>query len=292
MPNPPAAPNFMGAATQQGQENLTAAQRQARLNNPNFYGVGGSQTTTFGADGTPTVTQTLSPEQQALYNATMGNRTAAANAAGGLLSLGQFGGRFDLSGVSAMPGDYNSTREAVINAMMARNNVDLSQREDQVNSDLIARGIRPGTEAYAREMDRIDRARNDAMNQAQIAGGNAADQAMRADLARRGAGVNEAVLSRQLPMSEYQALLQAGQFQMPDFQGYAQNNQVAPAPIYGATTAQSNYDVDVWNAMQQQLNSQMNGLFGLGNSFLNSQAGSNLVDSGLDWLGNYLFGGA
>ena len=53
MPNPPAAPNFAQAAQQQGAANLTAAQQQARLNNPNFQGIGGSQTVTFNADGTP-----------------------------------------------------------------------------------------------------------------------------------------------------------------------------------------------------------------------------------------------
>lgn len=287
MPTPPAAPNFQQAARAQGQENLTAAQRQARLNNPNFQGIGGSQTVTFGPDGTPIVRQSLDPSQQGLYNQWTQNQAQAGRAASGLLGLGQFGGEFDLSGVPEMPGSYDSTRNAVIEAMMGRANESFGQREDQVNSDLIARGIRPGTEAYAREMERIDQARNDARQQAEIAGGDAADQAMRADLARRGAGVSEAALSRTLPMSEYQALLGASRFDMPNLPGYAQNNQVAPAPVYGATTAQSNYDVDLWNAAQQQRNSQMNGLFGLGNSFLNSQTGSNLVNTGLDWLGDY-----
>ena len=188
---------------------------------------------------------------------------------------------------------------------MGRANEGFAQREDQTNSDLIARGLRPGTEAYAREMTRIDEARNDARQQAEIAGGNAADQAMRADMARRGLavgeqaqtfgqqnslrgiGTNEMVMGRQIPMSEYQTLLGASQFDMPNMPGYSQNNQVAPAPVYGATTAQSNYDVDLWNAMMQQQNSRNTGLLGLGQNFLNSNAGSNLVNSGLGWLGDY-----
>ena len=290
MPTPPAAPNFQQAAQAQGQENLTAAQRQARLNNPNFNGIGGSQTVTFGPDGTPNVTQSLDPTQQGLYNQWTGNQAQAGQAAGGLLGLGQFGGKFDLSGAPAMPGNYDSTRKAVIDAMMGRANEGFAQREDQTNSDLIARGLRPGTEAYAREMERIDQARNDAYQQAEIAGGNAADQAMRADLARRGQGVSEYAMGRAIPMSEYQTLLGASRFDMPNLPGYAQNNQVAPAPVYGATTAQSNYDVDLWNAEQQQRNSQMNGLFGLGSSFLNSNTGSNLVNSGLGWLADLFKG--
>ena len=287
MPNPPAAPNFAQAAQQQGAANLTAAQQQARLNNPNFQGIGGSQTVTFNADGTPRVQQSLDPSQQGLYDQWTQNQGQAGRAASGLLGLGQFGGKFDLSGVSAMPGNYDSTRDAVIKAMMGRADKRFGQEEDQTNSDLIARGLRPGTEAYAREMERIDQAKNDAYQQAEIAGGDAADQAMRADLARRGAGVSEAALSRTLPMSEYQTLLGASKFDMPNLPGYSQNNQVAPAPVYGATTAQSNYDVDVWNAMQQQQNSQNAGLFGLGSSFLNSQAGSGLLSTGADWLADY-----
>lgn len=320
MPNPPAAPNFQQAAQAQGAANLTAAQQQARLNNANFNGIGGSQTVTFNADGTPNVTQSLDPTQQGLYQNWTNNQAQAGQAASGLLGLGQFGGAFDLSGAPAMgsaldmsslpsmPGNYDSTRQSVISAMMGRANEGFAQREDQTNSDLIARGLRPGTEAYAREMTRIDQARNDAYQQAEIAGGNAADQAMRADLARRagatgeqaqqfqqqsalrGQGVNEYAMGREMPMSEYQTLLGASQFDMPNMPGYSQNNQVAPAPVYGATTAQSNYDVDVWNAEQQQRNSQMNGLFQLGGNFLNSGAGQSLVTSGLGWLADLFKG--
>ena len=285
--SPPAAPDFLGAAGQQGAENAAAAGRQARLNNPNFYGVGGSQTVSFGPDGTPTVTQNLSPEQQALYNSDMANRMGASRMASGLLGMGGFGGAFDLSGAPAMPGSYESTRTSVIDALMKRANEDFGRREDQTNSDLIARGIRPGTRAYAEEMARLDRAKNDARSQAEITAGDAVEQAMRSDLARRTQGVNEATLSRTLPFNEYQALSREGGFEMPNLPGYAQNNQVAPAPIFGATTAASNYDVDVWNALQQQDASRRNGLLGLGTSFLNSNTGSGLLGR----LGGWLFGG-
>ena len=277
--SPPAAPDFLGAAGQQGAENAAAAGRQARLNNPNFYGVGGSQTVSFGPDGTPTVTQNLSPEQQALYNSDMANRMGASRMASGLLGMGGFGGAFDLSGAPAMPGSYESTRTSVIDALMKRANEDFGRREDQTNSDLIARGIRPGTRAYAEEMARLDRAKNDARSQAEITAGDAVEQAMRSDLARRTQGVNEATLSRTLPFNEYQALSREGGFEMPNLPGYAQNNQVAPAPIFGATTAASNYDVDVWNALMQQQASERAGQTQIGSTILNS----NLFNRFVDW---------
>lgn len=312
---PPTRPNFRGAAGEQGAENLAAAGAQSRLNNPNFYGIGGSQTVTYGPDGTPTINQSLSPEQQRLYQQWIGNQGAAGSLAGQMLGSGQIGGAFDTSrlpgmgtaldpnALPAMPGAYGDVRQRVIDAMMGRANTDFAQREEQVNSDLVARGLRPGTEAYSREMARIDQARNDARQQAEIAGGDAATQAINADLARRGLaageqgqrfgqettnrgiGFNEMLAGRQVPMGELMALLNGSRYQMPTLPGYSGNTQVAPAPIYGAATAESNYDVDVWNALMQQQNSRNNGLLSIGTNFLNSPTGSNLIGRGLDWLG-------
>ena len=312
---PPARPNFRGAAGEQGQENLRAAGSQSRLNNPNFYGIGGSQTVTYGPDGTPTINQSLSPGQQGLYSQWLQNQGAAGALAGNMLGSGQVGGAFDTSGLPgmgsaldpnglpSMPGAYGDVRQKVIDAMMGRANEGFAQREDQTNSDLIARGIRPGTEAYAREMTRIDQAKNDARQQAEIAGGDAATQAIQSDLARRGLaageqgqqfgqqttnrgmGMQELLAGRQVPMGELMALLNGSQFQMPNLPGYQGNTQVAPAPLYGAATAESNYDVDVWNALMQQSASRNNGLLSIGTNFLNSPTGSNLIGRGLDWFG-------
>lgn len=111
----------------------------------------------------------------------------------------------DINGLPAMPAAYQGaqnlpdmpqsaeeTRKRVIDAMMSRSDADLGKRKDQVNSDLIARGLRPGTEAYTREMDTLERARNDARQQAEIAGGDAAAQAFAQDLSRRQQGYGEA----------------------------------------------------------------------------------------------------
>jgi hypothetical protein len=311
---PPAAPNFRQAATEQGQENLTAAQRQARLNNPNFQGIGGGQTITYSADGTPQVTQTLDANQQALYDQTTRNQLGAGNVANAL--LGQIGGGLDLNGLPArgatldpnslpaMPGDYGDVRQKVIDAMMGRSNTLLNQQGDQMNSDLIARGLRPGTEAYTREQDALNRQRNDAYQQAELAGGNAATQAIESDLARRGLaageqqqgfgqattnrgmGLTEQQAAANLPMQQFATLMNGSRFQQPTLPGYQGNTQVAPAPIYGATTAASNYDTDVWNALMQQQNSRNAGLLSIGNTALNSPVVGGLVNRGIDYVGD------
>lgn len=395
-PSPPPAPDYGAAATAQGQANIDAARAQGRINNPNVHNPYGDQTVTWNGD-TPTLTQTLSPSQQALLD----QRNHNQGQLGDLASLGIgnamqiLGSRFDLSGMPSggsaftpggspsaldqgslpgMPGAYRpgqlpsmpsaysgpgklpdmpqnsqAIRDQVVNAMMSRANRDMDQRSDQTNSDLIARGIRPGTEAYTREQDALNRQRNDAEQQAIIAGGNAADQAYRQDLSTRqqaqqealdnaglsynqGMGVRqqaqgenlanstlsfgqgmagrqqaaaeqaqrfgqqgaaeqlrqsqqgqqfgqqqdlrqraimEALMRRQMPLNEITALMSGSQVSNPfSMPGYAQNSNVAPAPLFGATQAQGQWAQNAYNQQAGSYNNLMSGLFGLGSAFM------------------------
>lgn len=348
-PSPPPPPDYTGAAQAQGAANLDAAIAQGHINNPNVVGPYGSQTVTWNGND-PTITQRLSPEQQALYGknnltqqqlADLGFQGAqslqgvvgkpldlsGAPAAGQVYTPGGAPTALDTNGLPAMPGAFKQAsnmpampqnsqaiRDQVINAMMGRANSDIGKHQDQVNSDLIAAGIRPGTEAYAREMDLIGRQRNDALQQAQIAGGDAAAQAYGMDLstrqeaqgenlaneqarfntgmgirttatgeqaqkfnqqgqaltlqqqqqaqqyaqqsAARQAKIAEILAQRQTPMNEISALRSGSQvanpFSMP---GAAQNTNVAPAPVFGATQAQGQYGTDIYNAKVGSSNS-------------------------------------
>jgi hypothetical protein len=64
----PAAPDYTGAAQAQGAANIEAARQQGIMNNPNIIGPSGGQTVTFGANGQPTITQNLSPQEQQIFN--------------------------------------------------------------------------------------------------------------------------------------------------------------------------------------------------------------------------------
>lgn len=286
---PPASPNFRQAAVDQGGENKRAAIDQSTLNNPNFHGIGGSQTVTIGPDGRPVVNQSLDQNQQRLYDQYTRNQGAAGDAASRFLSSGQAGSVFDTSSLGALPSDYEGTRQRVIDAMMSRATGEIDREGDQLNSDLVARGLRPGTEAYERERDALARKENDYRSQAELAGDSAATNALRGDLARRASGLNELQLQRSIPMSEFATLMNGSRFQMPNLPGYQGNTTVAPAPLYGATTAQSNYDVDLWNAQQQQRNSQLNGGVGILGGILGANPnsiGGNLLNQGINYVGN------
>ena len=62
-PAPPPPPDYAGAAAAQGAANVDAAKVQGRINNPNVINPYGTQTVTWDGD-TPTLTQTLSPQEQ------------------------------------------------------------------------------------------------------------------------------------------------------------------------------------------------------------------------------------
>jgi hypothetical protein len=218
--SPPPPPDYAGAATAQGAANVDTARVQGRINNPNVVNPNGTQTVTWDGD-TPTVHQQLSPDQQRLYDQNMttqqslaGTGTQAADSLKGVVGKSiDFGnapqravplqsnqpmptvqatpGTLDTSKLSAMPADSQTIRNQVINAMMSRANSDIDHSQSQKQADLVAAGIHPGTEAYAREMDLLNRQRNDAEQQAIIAGGNAAQQAYGMDMATRQEGVGE-----------------------------------------------------------------------------------------------------
>lgn len=268
-PSPPPAPDYEAAARQQGAANVKAARVQGQINNPNVISPYGTQTTTWNGDQ-PTLTQTFSPEQQALFDQSNATKLQLGNVAGqGAQALqGVVGTGVDFSG-APQTGSYDDTRARVIDAMMGRTNEDYARQVDDANSTLIAAGIRPGTKAYDDRMHLIERSRNDARQQAEIAGGNAAAQAYGMDEARRRQAITEQLAQRQTPLNEITALLSGSQVSNPfSMPGYAQNAQVQPAPLFGATQLAGDWAGDIYNAKAMQAGNLQSGLFGLGGAGL------------------------
>jgi len=291
-PSPPPAPDYAAQAQAQGTANKETAIAQSRLNNPNVVNPYGTQTYTenftqgFNQNaydaavnaaiqsgsgempdraafftqepGRPTLTQKFSPEQQALYE----QSTKTKNLLGGLgiqgatALQGVVGKNLDISGAPQV-GSYDSTRQRVMDAMMGRANEDYGKATDQANSDLVAAGIRPGTKAYADRMQMIERSRNDARTQAEIAAGNATSQAFNTDAQRRKDTIAEILAQRQTPLNEINALMSGSQVSNPFAlqQGVTPTN-MAPAPIFGAAQAQDQANAGIFNAQSASANNQ------------------------------------
>ena len=272
--SPPPAPDYVGAAVAQGTANKDAAIASSRLNNPNVFNPYGTQTwQENGADGRPTLTQTLSPEQQALYSQSMQTKGLLGDLGtqGATALKGVIGNQLDLSGASAAPGSAQQTRQNTFDAMMSRVNEDTTNQRDQKDSDLIAAGIRPGTKAYDDAQNLIGRQYNDARQQALLGSGQEAQRDFGMDTQRRKDAIAETLLGRQTPLNEINALMSGSQVSNPfAVPGAAQNSNIAPAPLFGAAQAQGAADMNAYNAQAAGNNAMMSGLFSLGGAAMGS----------------------
>lgn len=236
-PSPPPAPDVIGAANAQGAANVETAITQGHINNPNRVTPSGSSTVSWDGN-TPTITQTLSPQQQALYDQNQTTQgilarlgTQGADSLTGIVGTPLTGeglpaaataykpsGSVDVldphalgalpstykpsTNLPAMPQGSEALRNQIIDSMMKRTNTDLGQRQEQLDSDLIARGIRPGTEAYARERDILERSRVDARSQAETKAGEEVARTYGMDLSTRQQAQNEAQTNAALSFNQ------------------------------------------------------------------------------------------
>lgn len=234
------------------------------MNNPNYVGPEGSQTVTWNGDQ-PTITQQYSPEQQGLYdqNLQVKNLLGKLGIQGATSLQDILGKTFDLSGAPSAPGNYDATRGKVQAAMMSRYDQDAAQRREAANSDLIARGLRPGTEAYEREMARMDKQRNDYMSQTELTAGTEAQRAYGMDADRRKQYIAELISQRQLPLNEIIGLMSGSQVNNPfAIGGFNAGAQVQPADHTLPFMAEMN----AYNADAANYGGMMSGLFGLGSA--------------------------
>lgn len=175
---------------------------------------------------TYTANTTLSPQVQAAIDASLGAQTNLAKAAQGL--SGNIGAQL------GQPLDW-SAQQTYLNDMTA-GNLDRSwdRQAQQFETDLINRGIRPGSTAYQQQIGDFRTDRSQAYNSANAANYNTALQSQLA--------------LRNQPLNELSALLSSGQVQLPQFGATPQTD------IGGITNAAYNSSLASWNANQ--------GLFG------------------------------
>lgn len=271
-PSPPPAPDYAGAAREQGAANKESAIASSRLNNPNVVNPMGTQTWTEGAadDDRPTLTQTFSPAEQALYDKSVQSKGLLGDLGiqGATALQGVVGRNLDLSGAPVAP-TSGGARDDAYNAMMTRITEGTDAARDQKNSDLIAAGIRPGTKAYQDAMFGIDRGFNDARQQAIIAAGAEGQRDFTMGTQARKDAIAEILAQRQTPLNEINALMSGSQVSNPfAVPGAAQNANITPPPLYNAALQKGQYGTDVYNAGVGQQNAMMNGLFSLGSAWL------------------------
>ena len=206
---PPAAPDYIGAAREQGRQNLDAIRAGAALNRVNQVNPFGSTTYTQDPSNPDRYTQTttLSGNQQRILEQGEGNQIDLGRIAN--MRLGQVGdqGGFTLDGLPSrvnsvgtsnfvrdvgLPSDQARTRAEDTLYRSATRQLDpqFQQREDQTRTRLLNAGIREGSEAWNNEMAALERDRQaaygDARDRAIMAGGAEASRSLSDDLSRAG----------------------------------------------------------------------------------------------------------
>ena len=252
--SPPPAPDDAAAAREQGAANLEAAIATGILNRPNESTPFGTRRwnvtgyTPVGGQQVPNYQSSIefTPEGKALFDKNLALQK-------GMMDLGgtSLGG---LTTALSKPFDISSNRDALVDTMYKRAtrlmDPEYALQEDKLRSDLVSRGFSLGDKGYTDAFDRFERNKQQAY----------ADARDRATTSGAQQAIQEAMLQRTQPLQEVNALRTGAMPNMPQFQNFATNSNVAAAPMFAAAQAQGN------QAMQQygiDVGSQSNMLSGL-----------------------------
>ncbi len=266
----PDPPDYAGAAQQTAAGNLETARATAAANRVNQYTPYGSleyapTSTDIYGNQLYKVTQTLSPSQQDILN-----KQTALNS--GLLGTAQSGLNY-AQGVLSQPGvDTSKLANIGINpgetysdAIMRRLQPQMERQTAGLETNLINKGIAPGTEAWKTAKTEQAQAQNDAMTSAII-------QGMGQGLAARQQGFQESAYNQMQPINVINALRTGSQVQNPTFVNPVQQAQTAGADLLGAAQNQYAGQLGAYNAQQAAQGNFMGGLMGLGGAALGASS--------------------
>jgi len=263
----PKAPDPAKTAAAQTESNKATAITQYGLNATNQVTPYGNLTYTQNgtwSDGTPrfTATQTLSPEQKTLYDQQTQLGSKMNN-----LAIGQTD---RLQNVLSTPVDLSNeaTESRLMELGRARLDPIVEQRRKTTETELINKGLRPGTEAWERAMSTVNQQTNDAYNQLLLSG--------------RGQAVQEALAERNQPINEISALMGGGQVQTPSFVN-------TPTPGVNGTDV-AGITNNAYNQNMQAYQSKMSGLLGLGTALGGWVFSDIRLKSNIDRVGDHPLG--
>ncbi len=259
-PSAPAAPDPVATAAAQTASNKETAVTQYGLNATNQNTPSGSlsykQIGTWD-DGTPRfeANTSLNAGEQSIYDTGVATRQNVAgigkDQSARIASL--LGTPVDLSN--------EATESRLYDLGSKRLDPRFQKEGDALETNLLNRGIRPGSEAYNNAHTLQDQSKNDAYNQLLLTG--------------RGQAVQEALTERNQPINEITALMGNSQVSQPNFTS-TPSPGVAPTDVIGAQQQSLNQQNVGYQAQVANQQNMMNGLFGLGKSAASAWAFSDI----------------
>lgn len=265
-PSAPAAPDYTAAAQQTAAGNLAAAQQATaanRVNQVTPYGNLDYAITGQDSYGNPTwtATQTLSPDQQTLYNQQMQTSQGLGNLQNQGLGYveNMLSQPFD---TSQLPQSGINPGETMQDSVMRRLQPQIEQGQERLQAQLANQGVVPGTEAYNRAMQMQSQKENDLLTSAVIQGTNTG-------LAANQQAFGQAGYIRNEPINTLNAIRSGSQVTNPSYiSNVPQQATTAGADILGASQMGYNAQMGDFNAKQAAQQSMNQGLMGLGGAAL------------------------
>lgn len=153
--------------------------------------------------------------------------------------------------------DQNAAAQRGEEAILSRLNPQFQRDEEALRTRLINQGIGQGSQAYQREFESLNQAKNDARNQAILQGQQYGNAELASALQRRNQGIQEYTTQRNAPLNEYSALTSGTQIQNPQFQS-SQSGNMQPVDYAGLVQNQYNAQLGQYNAKVGQGNANAN----------------------------------
>jgi len=273
-PSAPQAPDPSYVSSQQTQSNVNTAIANAWLNNVDQKTPYGSLT--FNQNGGQfdnagnwiprfTATQTLSPEQQKLYE----TQTRVTQGAYDLAD--QYTGRiaeatktpFNYEGLPAAPVYNEDYRKQQLQAIQDRAAPSMERDRAALEQRLANQGVSYGTDAWKAALDDYNRSVNDFRLGADVQAGNAAAQQYSLEGQTRDRAIQERANLRSQPINEVAALLGTGSgVQNPSFVP-TNNYAIQPTDVSGNYWNAYQGQIAQQQAQQRQQSAALGGLFGL-----------------------------
>jgi hypothetical protein len=239
--SPPPAPDYSGAATATAQGNLEATRAATAANRVNQYTPYGNLIYSHTEGGGPDDWQSqinLSPTGQALLS--QQDQTSL-----GLSNL-QNQATSRVAGSLNQPFDYSSVgdvQNAAEKAITSRLDPQWQQRQGQMENQLANQGITRGSEAYDNASREFGQQRNDAYQQAVMAGINTMPQTYQM-----------AQALRSQPLNELNAIRTGSQVNNPTFQNAPQQQTTSGPDFSSAAANQYGGSLNAYNAQQGSTN--------------------------------------
>ena len=261
-PSAPAAPDYTAAAKETAQGNLDAARAATAANRVNqVTPYGNLDYTISGQDpyGNPTwtATQSLSPDQQQLYQQQMQTSLGLGNLQNQGLGYVQnmLSKPFD---TSTLPQSGINPGETMQDSVLRRLQPQIAQQREMTTAQLANQGIVPGTTAYENAMRMQNQKENDLLTSAVIQGTNTG-------LAANQQAFGQAGYIRNEPINTLNAIRSGSQVTNPSYiSNISQQATTQGADILGASQMGYNAQMGDFNAKQAAQANFNQGLMGLG----------------------------